>query len=53
MNPEEDRLPKHLYQKLQDSGKVITETELKTMIQDYYQLHGWDEQGIPPPLMPK
>ena len=50
MNPEEDRLPKHLYQKLQDSGKVITETELKTMIQDYYQLHGWDEQGRPPRL---
>ena len=53
MNPKEDRLPKHLHQKLQDSGKVITETELEKMLQDYYHLHGWNEQGIPPPLMPK
>ena len=53
MNPAEDRLPKFLHQKLQDSGKVIAETELGKMLQDYYHLHGWDEQGIPPPVIPE
>ncbi|MEA2109369.1 MAG: aldehyde ferredoxin oxidoreductase family protein [Pseudomonadota bacterium] len=47
MNPREDRLPKHLHQKLQDSGKVISEAELDKMLQDYYHLHGWDEHGRP------
>ncbi|MEA3240941.1 MAG: aldehyde ferredoxin oxidoreductase family protein [Pseudomonadota bacterium] len=47
MNAREDRLPKHLHQKLLDSGKVISETELEKMIQDYYHLHGWDEHGRP------
>jgi aldehyde:ferredoxin oxidoreductase len=50
MTPDADRLPKHLYQKLQDSGKVITEAELKKMLKDYYRLHGWDEHGRPQSL---
>ena len=53
MNPAEDRLPKHLHRKLQDSGKVITEAELKKMLRDYYRLHGWDDRGRPLPPAPE
>jgi aldehyde:ferredoxin oxidoreductase len=42
-----DRLPKSLHRPLQDTGKVITEAEMETLLQDYYRLHGWDERGVP------
>ena len=45
--PEDDRLPKVFHRKLEDSGLVITEEEIETMLQDYYRLHGWDESGTP------
>jgi len=48
MTPRDDRLPKFLHQPLQDTGKVITESEMETLLKDYYQLHGWDENGVPP-----
>jgi aldehyde:ferredoxin oxidoreductase len=47
MTYKDDRLPKALHQALSDSGKVITEEELDTMLKDYYRLHGWDENGVP------
>jgi aldehyde:ferredoxin oxidoreductase len=47
LKPEDDRLPKVFHRKLEDSGLVMTEEELETMLQDYYQLHGWDKNGIP------
>jgi aldehyde:ferredoxin oxidoreductase len=43
----DDRLPKIFHRKLEDSGQVITEEELESMLQDYYRLHGWDEKGNP------
>ena len=43
----DDNLPKRLYEPLKDSGKVIKEEELTSMVQDYYKLRGWDEYGIP------
>ncbi len=49
MSPDADRLPKQLHQRLEDSGKVITETELKLMLNDYYHLRGWDKNGRPGP----
>ena len=48
MKPQDDHLPKFLHQPLQDSGKVITEAEMETMLGDYYRLHKWDENGVPP-----
>jgi aldehyde:ferredoxin oxidoreductase len=48
MVPQDDRLPKFLHQPLQDSGKVITEAEMETLLKDYYRLHGWDSNGVPP-----
>ncbi len=47
LKPEDDRLPKVFHRKLENSGQVITEEELETMLQDYYRLHGWDQNGIP------
>jgi len=47
MTPQDDRLPKFLHQPLQDTGEVITEDEMETMLKDYYRLHGWDDNGIP------
>jgi len=47
MTPADDRLPKFLHRPLQDTGKVITESEMETLLQEYYRLHGWDEQGVP------
>ncbi len=47
MSPQTDALPKQLHHRLEDSGKVITEAELKTMLNDYYRLRGWDKNGIP------
>jgi aldehyde:ferredoxin oxidoreductase len=49
LRPEDDRLPKKLHQKLEDSEKTITEGELETMLRDYYRLRGWDDQGYPSP----
>jgi len=47
MTPADDRLPKFLHRPLQDTGKVITESEMETLLQEYYRLHGWNEQGVP------
>lgn len=43
----DDCLPKRFFEPLADSGKVITEDELNSMVQDYYQFRGWNEKGIP------
>ena len=48
MTIEDERLPKALHKKLEDSGKVITEAELEIMLKEYYQLHDWDETMMPP-----
>lgn len=47
MTADDDRLPKFLHQPLTDTGKVITEAEMETMLAEYYRLHGWDENGVP------
>jgi aldehyde:ferredoxin oxidoreductase len=47
MRKEDERLPKALHQKLQDTGQVITEDQLEVMLKEYYQLKGWDATGKP------
>ena len=47
LKPEDDRLPKVFHRKLEDSGLIMTEEELETMLQDYYRLHGWNKNGHP------
>ena len=47
LTPEDDRLPKQLHRRLEDSDLVVTEEEIDTMVHDYYRLRGWDHNGQP------
>jgi len=47
LTPEDDRLPVRFYEKMEKSGHTITEAQLNTMVKEYYQLRGWDENGVP------
>lgn len=44
---EDDRLPSRLHREALKSGHRITEAELDKMVEEYYRLRGWDEQGKP------
>jgi len=44
---EDDWLPKRLFEKIEDTGYVITVEELEYMRKEYYRIHGWSETGIP------
>lgn len=44
---QDDRLPQKLHRRLEDSELVVTEAEIDVMVQDYYRLRGWDENGHP------
>ena len=45
----DDGLPKRFYSEpLPESGKVITEEQMTTMMKEYYLARGWDESGKPP-----
>ncbi|MGD2126766.1 MAG: aldehyde ferredoxin oxidoreductase family protein [Desulfobacteraceae bacterium] len=50
LKPEDDRLPKRFYRDALESGKVISEDEMKTLLDEYYRSRGWNEAGIPPEL---
>jgi aldehyde:ferredoxin oxidoreductase len=42
MKPADDTLPKRFFQeKLEDSGKVLLESDFQKMLSDYYKLKGW------------
>lgn len=44
----DDTLPARLFsKKVPPSQATITADELKQMVQDYYRLRGWDNQGVP------
>ncbi|MBW1739780.1 MAG: aldehyde ferredoxin oxidoreductase family protein [Deltaproteobacteria bacterium] len=47
LTPEDDRLPSRLHKEALKGGHRISEAELKKMVDDYYRLRGWDEQGKP------
>ncbi len=49
LTPEEDKLPKRFStEALPETGKIITEEQMQTLLADYYAERGWDEQGKPP-----
>jgi len=43
----DDRLPKRLHKEALPEGGSLSEAEMEYMLQDYYKLRGWDDQGIP------
>ena len=45
--PEDDHLPQRLHRETLPSGHALPLEELDLMLQDYYQLRGWDVKGIP------
>jgi aldehyde:ferredoxin oxidoreductase len=47
LKPEQDRLPPRLCREALPSGHRITEQELQYMIDEYYRLRGWDQNGVP------
>lgn len=45
----EDRLPKRFHMEvLPETGKIITEEQMRSLLQDYYRVRGWNQEGIPP-----
>ena len=48
LRPEDDYLPRRFHKEVLESGKVITEAEMKTLLKEYYRSRGWNEDGIPP-----
>ena len=49
LKPEDDRLPPRFYREaLPETGKVISEQAMETMLAEYYRARGWDAQGRPP-----
>jgi len=48
LRPEDDHLPRRFYRDALESGKTITEDEMKTLLEEYYQSRGWNEAGVPP-----
>jgi aldehyde:ferredoxin oxidoreductase len=48
MTAADDRLPKRFHSEpLPETGKIITEEQISRLLQDYYRVRGWDEQGRP------
>ena len=44
---DDDRLPARLHREPLEDGQRITREEIEAMVQDYYRLRGWDENGYP------
>jgi aldehyde:ferredoxin oxidoreductase len=47
LRPEDDNLPERLYKKSHKTNSGITEDELTAMLKDYYNLRGWNQNGLP------
>ena len=47
LKPEHDRLPQRLHREPLPSGQGVSEAELQYMVDEYYRLRGWDEEGRP------
>ncbi len=48
---ESDKLPKRFYRESLKKGEGgLTPEEMEKMLREYYQLRGWDEEGVPPPM---
>jgi aldehyde:ferredoxin oxidoreductase len=47
LTPDHDRLPKRFYKEALPEGGSLPEEEMEYMLQDYYQLRGWNKEGVP------
>jgi aldehyde:ferredoxin oxidoreductase len=50
LTPEDDCIPGRFFREaLPETGKIITEDQMKQLLTDYYKERGWDEKGNPLP----
>ncbi|MBS3808869.1 MAG: aldehyde ferredoxin oxidoreductase family protein [Desulfobacterales bacterium] len=48
LTPEDDTLPKRFHREvLPETGQIITEEQMDTLLKEYYKARGWDEAGNP------
>jgi aldehyde:ferredoxin oxidoreductase len=40
--------PRFFNEPINDGRDIITRQELDIMLDDYYRLRGWDQNGVPP-----
>lgn len=46
---EDDRIPRRFFQEaLPETGKIITENQMKLLLKEYYRERGWNKKGEPP-----
>jgi len=43
----DDRLPKRMHELRNDTGWAITRADFESLLDSYYQLRGWDNDGVP------
>ncbi|MBM4329156.1 MAG: aldehyde:ferredoxin oxidoreductase, partial [Deltaproteobacteria bacterium] len=49
LTAQDDMLPRRFFtDPLPETGKIISEDQMRQMLSDYYRARGWDEQGRPP-----
>ncbi|MBW2604159.1 MAG: aldehyde ferredoxin oxidoreductase family protein [Deltaproteobacteria bacterium] len=49
LTPEDDHIPRRFFQEaLPETGKIITEGQMKQLLNEYYKERGWNEKGEPP-----
>jgi len=49
LTAQDDMLPRRFFtDPLPETGKIISEDQMRQMLSDYYRARGWDEQGGPP-----
>ena len=49
LTSEDDRIPRRFFQEaLPETGKIITEDQMKQLLSEYYRERGWNEKGEPP-----
>ena len=49
LTPEDDRIPRRFFQEaLPETGKIITEDQMKQLLSEYYRERCWNEKGEPP-----
>jgi aldehyde:ferredoxin oxidoreductase len=50
LTPEDDCIPRRFFREaLPETGKIITEGQMKQLLSEYYKERGWDETGEPLP----
>lgn len=47
LKAKDDRLPRRFHKEALPEGGTLSEADMEYMLQDYYGLRGWNDQGVP------